>query len=103
MTFNLNQSNELFDDDEAAKKHKIINIKRVPLPGNGENWEIYDDMQKVFVLRGIRLTNREKRVLKTADGIRLVIEEYKSGNRSVAKIKGILRDYWRKYYRISGD
>ena len=99
MTFNLNQSNELFDDDEAAKKHKIINIRRVSLPGNGENWEIYDDMQKVFILRGIRLTNREKRVLKTAGGIRLVIEEYKSGNRSVAKIKSILRDYWKEWIK----
>jgi hypothetical protein len=98
VQFNLNQSNELFDDEEAAKRHKLINVRRVTLPRMGENWEISEDGRKVLVLRGVRLTKREKCVLRTADGIKLVVEEYKAGNRSVAKIKAILRDYWKKCY-----
>ena len=98
VTFNLNQSNELFDDDEAAKKHTLINIRRISLPGQGENWEISEDGRKVLILRGVRLTKKEKFVLRTPEGIRLVIEEYKSGNRSVAKIKAILRDHWKQHY-----
>ena len=98
VTFNLNQSNELFDDAEAAKKHKLINIRRISLPGQGENWEVYEDGRKVLILRGVRLTKREKFVLRTPEGIRLVVEEYKSGNRSVAKIKAILRDHWKQHY-----
>lgn len=98
VAFNLNQSNELFDDEEAAKKHKLINIRRISLPRQGENWEISEDGRKVLILRGVRLTKREKCVLRTSEGIRLVVEEYKSGNRSVTKIKAVLRDYWKQHY-----
>lgn len=98
VTFNLNQSNELFDDEEAAKKFKLINIRRVSLPRDGENWEISEDGRKVLILKGIKLTKKERGVLRTAEGMRLVIEEYKSGNRSVSRIKNILRDYWKKYH-----
>ena len=96
MPFTLSQSNELFDDEEALKKHKLIGIRRVVLPRQGENWEISEDGRKVLILRGVRLTKREKSVLRTVEGIKLVIEEYKSGNRSVAKIKLALRGHWKK-------
>jgi len=96
MTFSLSQSNELFDDDEASKQHRIINVKRVSLPRKGENWEVLDDGRKVLILRGVRLTKREKSVLRTVEGIRIVIEEYKSGNKSVTKIKSKLREHWKK-------
>jgi len=98
VSFTINQSNELFDDEEAAKKHKLINIRRVSLPRKGENWEVYDDGRKVLILRGVKLTKKERGVLRTVNGIRLVVEEYKAGNRSVAKIKAILREHWKKYY-----
>lgn len=98
VPFNLNQSNELYDDEEASKKHKLINIRRVALPRKGENWEISEDGRKVLILRGVRLTKREKSVLKTVEGIRLVVEEYKAGNRSVAKMKAVLREYWKQHY-----
>ena len=98
VSFNLNQSNELFDDEEAAIKHKLINVRRVSLPRKGENWEISEDGRKVLILRGVRLTNREKRVLRTVEGIKLVVEEYKSGNHSVTKMKSVLREYWKQHY-----
>tara|TARA_Y100000310_G_C20243195_1_gene605597 strand:+ start:92 stop:463 length:372 start_codon:yes stop_codon:yes gene_type:complete len=98
VPFNLNQSNELFDDEEAAKKHKLINVRRISLPRMGENWEISEDGRKVLILRGVRLTKRERCVLRTVEGIKLVVEEYKAGNRSVAKMKAVLRDHWKKHY-----
>jgi len=97
MPFILNQSNELFNDDEALKQHRIINVRRIVLPRNGENWEVLDDGRKVLVLRGVRLTKREKGVLRTVEGIRMVIEEYKAGNSSIAKIKNKLRKYWKEH------
>ena len=96
MTFNLNQSNELFDDEAAAKKHKLINIRRISLPRNGENWEILEDGRKVLILRGVKLTKREKSALRTVEGIKLVIKEYKAGTRSITKIKTVLRNKWKK-------
>lgn len=98
MPFTLNQTNELFDDDEASKLHRIINVKRVILPRKGENWEVIDNGRKVLVLRGVRLTKREKSVLRTIEGVRIVIDEYKSGNKSVTKIKNRLREHWKKYH-----
>jgi len=96
MSFNLNQSNELFDDEEASKKHKLINVRRIALPRKGENWEISEDGRKVLILRGVKLTKREKSALRTVGGIKLVVEEFKSGNRSVTKMKAVLRKYWEK-------
>jgi len=96
MSFNLNQSNELFDDEEASKKHKLINVRRIALPRKGENWEISEDGRKVLILRGVKLTKIEKSALRTVGGIKLVVEEFKSGNRSVTKMKAVLRKYWEK-------
>lgn len=98
MSFNLNQSNELFDDEEASKRHRLINIRRISLPRKGENWEISEDGRKILILRGVQLTKRERCVLRTSGGIRLIIEEYKAGNRSITKIKAALREYWKKHY-----
>jgi hypothetical protein len=96
MPFTLNQSNELFDEEAALKRHNVISIRRVSLPRKGENWEISENGRKVLILRGARLTNKEKGVLRTVEGIRLIIEEYKAGNRSVNKIKAILKKHWKK-------
>jgi len=86
-----NQSNELFDD-ESHIVHKLINVKRVVLPKNGENWEVLEDHRVVFTLKGVRLTNKEKALLRTVEGIQLLMTEYKTGNTSVAGIRRKLKE-----------
>jgi hypothetical protein len=86
-----NQSNELFDD-ESHIVHKLINVKRVGLPRNGESWEILEDDRVVFTLKGVRLTNKEKALLRTVEGIQILMNEYKSGNKSVAGIRRKLKE-----------
>lgn len=92
---NTNQNNDLFDDEQNVI-HSIISVKRIRLPKSGENWEILEDGRVKFVLKGIRLTNREKSILYSLDGINLLMREYKSGNKSVVKIKKLLKEFWRK-------
>lgn len=92
-----NQSNELFDDDDYVV-HKLINVKFIRLPNSGEDWEILEDSVVVLTLKGTRLTQREKNVLYTPEGLNIVMSEYKSGNKSVAGIKQKLRDHWKAHY-----
>lgn len=86
-----NQNNELFDD-ESYVVYRLVNVKRVDLPQNGENWEILEDDRVVFTLKGVRLTNKEKALLRTAEGIQLLMNEYKAGNTSVSKIRRKLKE-----------
>ena len=97
VPFNINQPNELFDDEAAAQKHTLINVRRISLPRKGERWELYENECKIFVLKGTQLTKKERAVLRTIDGINLVIQEYKLGHKSVYKIKAALRHYWKTH------
>lgn len=90
----LRVDNELFDD-ESYVVHRMIGAKLISLPNGGENWEIIDDDEVVLVIPGVRLTKREKNVLKTVPGINILMQEYKSGNKSIAKIKVKLRAHWK--------
>lgn len=94
-SFNTNQNNDLFDD-EANVVHKIVSVRRVKLPRNGENWEVLEDNRVALTLKGVRLTKREKSILYTPEGINLLMSEYKSGNKSVTKIKKLLREAWKR-------
>ena len=86
----LRVDNDLYDD-EAHVIHKIIRVRHITLPKNGEDWEILENEQVSFVVKGVRLTKRERNILKTANGLNLLILEYKNGIKSVAKIKQKLK------------
>lgn len=82
----LKADNELFDED-SNKANKVISAKRVKLPKNGEDWQILENGKAVLVLKGTRFTNVEKNFLHTVDGMKFLVSEYKTGSRSVLKIK----------------
>lgn len=86
----LRQNDDLFDEEDNVV-HKLISVKRVALPKNGEDWEIREDDKVVFLLRGVRLTKKERALLKTPEGILALMDEYKQGSRSVNKIKNRLK------------
>ena len=90
----LRVDNELFDE-ESHVVHRLIGAKLISLPNGGENWEITDNDEVVLVVPGVRLTKREKNVLKTIQGLNILMHEYKSGNKSIAKIKAKLRAHWK--------
>lgn len=92
--FTSNQNNDLFDEDSHIA-HKVLRVKRVSLPQHGENWEVLEDNRVVLTLKGVRLTKREKSILYTIEGIKLLMDEYKSGNKSIAKIKRLLKEIWK--------
>lgn len=83
----LRLDNELFDDAVASQPLKVLNVKRVKLPKNGEDWEIIEDDEIVLVLKGTRFTNTEKTFLRTVEGMKFLMAQYKDGKKSVTKIK----------------
>lgn len=88
----LKADNELYIDDSDVP-HTVINAKRVRLPRNGEDWEILEDGDVVLVLKGTRFTKSEKEFLRTVDGMKFLISEYKSGAKSVVKIKAKMKAF----------
>lgn len=86
----LKTDNELFDDEEYVAQ-KIINVKRVNLK-KGEDWEILEDSKVVLTMKGTRFTNLEKEFLRTVEGMKFIIAEYKIGTKTVVKFKEKLKD-----------
>ena len=87
----LKTDNELYLEEENVP-HKLINVKRVRLPRGGEDWEILENNKVVLLLKGTRFTSPEKQFLRTADGMKFLISEYKGGKKSVVKIKAELKN-----------
>jgi|AACY02.5.fsa_nt_gi hypothetical protein len=83
---------ELFKEEDN-KKHKLINVRRAKLPKNGEDWEIIEDGKVMLVLKGNRFTSKERDFFKTVDGIKFIMEGWKSGWKSVSRFKEELKKY----------
>jgi hypothetical protein len=83
----LRHDHELFDDDDDIIT-KLINVKMVTF-GNGKNedWEILVNGKLALVLKGVRFTVRERKFLKTPQGMLFIIKGYKSGWKSVSEFK----------------
>jgi len=91
----LKLNDDLYDDDQNVVQ-KVLSVRRVSLPHDGEDWEIVENNRVVHVVKGIRLTKRERSVLRSVDGIRALMDQYKMGNKSYAKIKKMLKELWKK-------
>lgn len=87
----LRTDNELFNEYDSAIVHSVINVKRVKLPKNGEDWEILVDGKVAVTMKGTRFTNAEKDFLRSVDGMKFLVSQYKDGKRSVVKIKEELK------------
>ena len=81
---------ELFDEEKNIAS-KMIRVKRNFSNAKGESWKIYEDDKVVFVLDGNKLTKKERDYLRTADGFSFLLQEAKSGVRSLNSIKNKLK------------
>ena len=81
---------ELFKDEDYVRT-KCVNVKRVKLPKDGENWEVLEDGKVVLTLNGIKFSNKDRAWFKTIDGIKFIMDGYKKGWRTVSKFKQELK------------
>lgn len=86
----LRADNELFNEEENSIIHPVINVKRIKTSKN-EDWQIIINGKKVILLKGNKFKNNEKEYLRTVDGMKFLITEYKNGKKSISKIKEDLR------------
>lgn len=86
----MRADNELFLE-ESNVVLPVINVKRIKLPRGGENWEIVANDELVLSLKGTRFTNPEREFLRSVDGMKFLMSQFKSGKKSVVKIKEELR------------
>lgn len=82
----LKADNELYNEEDNVPA-PVVSVRRVKLPRSGEDWEILVNGKVALVMKGTRFTNPEKEFLRTVDGMRFLISEYKEGRKSVVKIK----------------
>jgi hypothetical protein len=91
FNFHLSRTdNELFVDD-SYKPNSVIRVKRYKTK-KMEDWNIYQDNKIALTLKGARLNNSEKEYLRSAEGIVFLLQSFKSGARTFAKIKELLKE-----------
>jgi len=85
----LRTDHELFKEEDDIKQ-KVLNIKRIKLPRNGEDWEILEDKKVVLTLKGTRFSKSQREFLRTVNGVKFLMDSYKSDIKSVVKFKKAL-------------
>lgn len=83
--------NELFNEKDAIA-YPVLRVKRVTKKkDNSEDWQLFSNNELVLLLKGSRFSTTEKSFFRTVEGIKFIIEQYKSGKKSVVKIKEALK------------
>lgn len=82
----LRQETEFFDE-ESYIPQDLINVRRINLPGNGEDWEILKNDEVALTIKGIRFTKKEKEFFRSINGISFLMNGYKNGWNSVSEFK----------------
>lgn len=73
--------------EEDDKIEPIIRVRRVNMPNKNEKWKIMSDNKVLFVIEGVKLTNKEKEFLRSIDGVNFLLKQAKSGIKSFNSLK----------------
>jgi hypothetical protein len=85
-TYNLKTIDELYDEQKDII-FPMLRIKRVSRPKNNERWEIIENGVVLLSLKRSTITNIDAEFLYTVDGIKFLLERFKSGARTIGKLK----------------
>lgn len=71
---------------------KVLRVKWIKLPRNGNRWKIVDEHNKVlWIIEGSKLGKKEQTYLRTAEGFNFLIQQFKSGVKSMQGLKLTLK------------
>jgi len=85
----LRTDHELFKEEDDIKQN-VLNVKRIKLPRNGEDWEILENEKVLLTLKGTRFSKLQREFLRTVSGMKFLMDGYKSGIKSVVKFKNAM-------------
>jgi hypothetical protein len=112
-SYDTSSGSEIFDKDYHGKnilnKHeydlfkesndvveRVIRVKKVQMPNKGEKWKIFSDGKVVFVISGEKISKTEKEFLRTSDGFNFLIEQAKTGIKSLNQLRTNLKNNIKK-------
>jgi len=77
--------------EEDDKIEKVIRVKRLTLPNNGERWKIFENNKEKLIIEGAKLSKKEKEFLRTPNGFNFLIKKFKEGIKSFNAIKNEIK------------
>lgn len=83
---------ELFDEDKN-KPSRTIRVKRLGIIDKTERWKIFQDDILLFTVEGAKLSKKERAFLRGVDGTIYLIQEFKSGIKSLKELKTRLKKH----------
>lgn len=81
---------DLYHEEDDVPE-KVIRVKRIGMPNKGCKWKIFEDNKAVFVVDGLKLTNKEKDFLGSVEGFNFLIAQYKLGINSFNHLRGEIK------------
>src|ERR1700722_5392960 len=86
LKYNLDLYHE---EDDIAEK--VIRVKRMSLPNDGNRWKIMENDKVIFTIEGTDLTKREREYLLTIDGFNFILLQAKTGIESLTAFRQALK------------
>ena len=81
---------ELYKEEDNIAE-KVIRIKRISLPNNGDRWKVFENSTVVLTLEGSKFTNKEKEFLRSVEGANWLLGRAKVGIKSFNSLKKELK------------
>jgi len=78
--------NEFFKEEDYIKQD-IVRIKNVIMKNGSQSFEILKNNKIELILRSVNFTRKEINFMNSLEGIQLLLYCFKSGHKSVNKIK----------------
>lgn len=91
FAYHLTKADNEFFREDLYKPNSIVRIKRKFSKKNGEEWQIIQDGDLVLTLKESRFTIAERSFLHTVEGMQFLMQSFKSGICSVAKLKEAIK------------
>ncbi len=80
------------EEDDISEK--VIRVKRVFMPNNGEKWKVMNDTKIIFTIESTKISKKEREFLQTIDGFNFILSQAKTGIKSLngfrAELKKVL-------------
>lgn len=77
--------------EEDDTSEKVIRVKRVSMPNNGDKWKIMVDNKVTFILEGTKISKKEREYLQTVDGFNFILAQAKLGIKSLNSFRAELK------------
>lgn len=81
---------DLFKEEDNTVE-KVIRVKRVALPNDGERWKFFVDSKVVLIIEGSKFNKKERNFLRSIDGTIWLLSWAKAGITSFNVLKKDLK------------